>query len=146
MDKLCRYLDKELEEMENKVGMGGKLSRTEIEDGKNLAKFKMALLTNEAMEEDGYSNEYSGARSYNRGRSRGESMRGNSYEYEDGMSNGRGRGSNAKRDRMGRYSSEDGYSRADAKEEFLEKVYDLMDEAPDEHTRKKFERFVNEMR
>lgn len=147
MDKLCRYLDKELEEMENKVGMGGKLSRTEIEDGKNLAKFKMALLTNEAMEEDGgYSNEYSGARPYNRGRSRGESMRGNSYEYEDGMSTARGRGSRAKRDRMGRYSSEDGYSRAEAKEEFLEKVYDLMDEAPDEHTRKKVERLANEMK
>lgn len=121
MDKLCRYLDKELEEMENKVGMGGKLSRTEIEDGKNLAKFKMALLTNESMEEDGgYSNEYSGAR-YNRGRSRGD-MRGNSYEYEDR------------------------YSRAEAKEEFLEKVYDLMEEAPDEHTRKKVERLANEMK
>lgn len=146
MDKLCRYLDKELEEMESKVGMGGKLSRTEIEDGKNLAKFKMALLTNEAMEEDGggYSNEYSGAR-YNRGRSRGD-MRGSSYEYEDGMSNARGRGSRAKRDRMGRYSSEDGYSRAEAKEEFLDKVYDLMEEAPDEHTRKKVERLANEMK
>ena len=56
MDKLCRYLDKELEEYENKVAMGGKLSRTEIEDGKNIAKFKMALLTNEAMEDEGYSN------------------------------------------------------------------------------------------
>jgi hypothetical protein len=142
MDKLCRYLDKELEEMENKVGMGGKLSRTEIEDGKNLAKFKMALLTNEAMEEDGgYSNEYSGTRPY-----RERIMRGNSYEYEDGMSNARGRGSRAKRDRMGRYSSEDGYSRAEAKEEFIEKVYDLMDEAPDEHTRKKVERLANEMK
>lgn len=146
MDKLCRYLDKELEEMENKVGMGGKLSRTEIEDGKNLAKFKMALLTNEAMEEDGgYSNEYSGARPYRERIMRGD-MRGNSYEYEDGMSNARGRGSRAKRDRMGRYSSEDGYSRAEAKEEFIEKVYDLMDEAPDEHTRKKVERLANEMK
>lgn len=144
MDKLCRYLDKELEEMENKVGMGGKLSRTEIEDGKNLAKFKTALLTNEAMEEDGgYSNEYSGARPY-----RERIMRGNSYAYEDSMSNAnaRGRGSRAKRDRMGRYSSEDGYSRAEAKEEFIEKVYDLMEEAPDEHTRKKVERLVSEMK
>ena len=58
MDKLCKYLDRELEEYENKVANGGKLSRTEIEDGKNLAKFKMALLTNEAMEEEGYSNRY----------------------------------------------------------------------------------------
>lgn len=57
MDKLCKYIDKELDELENKVGMGGKLSRADIEDGKNLAKFKMAILTNEAMENDGeYSN------------------------------------------------------------------------------------------
>ena len=55
MHNLCKYLDKELEEYENKVANGGKLSRTEIEDGKNLAKFKMALLTNERMEDEGYS-------------------------------------------------------------------------------------------
>ena len=137
MDKICRYIDRELEEYENKVANGGKLSRTEIEDGKNLAKFKMALLTNEAMEQEGYSGDWDGIayeseRMVRRGR--------------DGMSNARGRGSNAKRDRMGRYSSEDGYSRAEAKEEFLEKVYDLMDEAPDEHTRKKIERFASEMK
>lgn len=112
MDKLCKYLDRELEEYENKVSNGGKLSRTEIEDGKNLAKFKMALLTNEAMEKDGYSN---------------------TYPYER-VSYGR------KRDTMGRYSREE------AKESFMNKVYDLMDEAPDEHTRKKFEHFINEMK
>ena len=108
MDKLCKYLDRELEEYENKVANGGKLSRTEIEDGKNLAKFKMALLTNEAMEEEGYSD-----------------------TYRDGMSNAR------KRDSMGRYS------RA---EEFMSKLHELRDEAPDEHKRRKVERLINEMR
>lgn len=137
MDKICRYIDRELEEYENKVANGGKLSRTEIEDGKNLAKFKMALLTNEAMEQEGYSGDWDGI-AYESGRMvrRGR----------DGMSGARGRGSNAKRDRMGRYSSEGGYSRADAKEEFMERVYELIDEAPDEHTRKKVERFANEMK
>lgn len=137
MDKICRYIDRELEEYENKVANGGKLSRTEIEDGKNLAKFKMALLTNEAMEQEGYSGDWDGI-AYESGRMvrRGR----------DGMSGARGRGSNAKRDRMGRYSSEGGYSRADAKEEFIERVYELIDEAPDEHTRKKIERFANEMK
>lgn len=137
MDKICRYIDRELEEYENKVANGGKLSRTEIEDGKNLAKFKMALLTNEAMEQEGYSGDWDGI-AYESGRMvrRGR----------DGMSGARGRGSNAKRDRMGRYSSEGGYSRAEAKEDFIEKVYDLMDEAPDEHTRKKIERFASEMK
>lgn len=137
MDKLCRYVDRELEEYENKVANGGKLSRTEIEDGKNLAKFKMALLTNEAMENEGYSGDWDGI-AYEGGRM--------SRRSRDGMSGARGRGSRAKRDSMGRYSSEGDYSRAEAKEEFIEKVYDLMDEAPDEHTRKKIERFASEMK
>lgn len=135
MDKLCRYVDRELEEYENKVANGGKLSRTEIEDGKNLAKFKMALLTNEAMENEGYSGDWDGI-AYEGGR----------MNRRNGISGARGRGSNAKRDRMGRYSSEGDYSRADAKEEFMERVYELIDEAPDEHTRKKAERFASELK
>lgn len=135
MDKLCKYIDKELDELENKVGMGGKLSRADIEDGKNLAKFKMAILTNEAMENDGeYSNTY-GGNSY-----RGGSYRGESYA----------RGRNARRDSMGRYSRDDynrgEYSRAEAREDFMEEVEELMHKAPDEHTRKKLERFMNEIK
>lgn len=129
MDKLCKYIDKELDELENKVGMGGKLSRADIEDGKNLAKFKMALLTNEAMEDEDYSNEY-GGNSY-----RG-SYRGSSYA--------RGR----KRDNMGRYSREYNrgeYSRAEAEDEFREHLEEAMQSAPDEHKRKKIERMLNEM-
>ena len=133
MDKLCKYIDKELDELENKVGMGGKLSRADIEDGKNLAKFKMAILTNEAMENDGeYSNNYmQGGNSYNRG----GSYRGSSYA----------RGRNARRDSRGRYSSEDGYSRAEAEDEFRDRLEEAMQSAPDEHKRKKLERMLNEM-
>ena len=129
MDKLCKYIDKELDELENKVGMGGKLSRADIEDGKNLAKFKMAILTNEAMENDGeYSNNYmQGGNSYNRD---------TSY---------RGR----RRDSMGRYSRDDynrgEYSRAEAEDEFREHLEEAMHSAPDEHKRKKLERMLNEM-
>jgi hypothetical protein len=126
MDKLCKYIDKELDELENKVGMGGKLSRADIEDGKNLAKFKMALLTNEAMENDGeYSNNYM--------------QGGNSYGYNRGSSY-RGR----RRDSMGRYSRDD-YSRAEAEDEFREHLEEAMRSAPDEHKRKKVERMLNEM-
>ena len=126
MDKLCKYIDKELDELENKVGMGGKLSRADIEDGKNLAKFKMALLTNEAMEDEGYSNDYA--------MNRGNSYRGASYA----------RGRNARRDSRGRYSSEDGYSRAE--DEFMSYLEEAMDSAPDEHKRRKIERMINEMK
>jgi hypothetical protein len=133
MDKLCKFIDKELDEYENKVAMGGRLSRTEIEDGKNLAKFKMALLTNEAMERDSdYSNEYRDGNMNNRG-----SYRSVSYA--------RGRGSNARRDSMGRYSREDGYSRAEAEDEFRDRLEEAMESAPDEHKRKKLERILNEM-
>ena len=129
MDKICKYIDKELDELENKVAMGGKLSRADIEDGKNLAKFKMAILTNEAMEEDGdYSNEYRDGMS-------------NRMSYRGGMSNARGR--NARRDSMGHYSREDGYSRAES--DFRERLEDAIDSAPDEHKRKKLERILNEM-
>lgn len=130
MDKLCKYIDKELDELENKVGMGGKLSRADIEDGKNLAKFKMAILTNEAMENDGeYSNNYM--------------QGGNSYGYNRGASY-RGR----RRDSMGRYSREynrDDYSRAEAEDEFRDRLEEAMQSAPDEHKRKKLERMLNEM-
>lgn len=130
MDKICKYIDKELDELENKVAMGGKLSRADIEDGKNLAKFKMAILTNDAMENEDYSNEYREGMS-------------NRMSYRGGMSNARGRGSNARRDSMGRYSREDGYSRAE--NDFRERLEDAIDSAPDEHKRKKLERILNEM-
>ena len=137
MDKLCKYIDKELDELENKVGMGGKLSRADIEDGKNLAKFKMALLTNEAMGDE-YS-EYNGGMS-NRGSYEGGSYRGGrSYRGESYA-----RGRNARRDSMGRYSRDD-YSRAESEDEFRDRLEEAMQSAPDEHKRKKLERMINEM-
>ena len=109
MHKLCNFIDKELDELEEKVTRNGKLSGSEVEYGKNLAKFKMALLTNDAMERDGYSNTY----------------------YHD--SYGR------KRDSMGRYSR-------DPHESFMSELHDLSAKAPDEHTRRKVERMIDEMR
>lgn len=119
MDKICKYIDKELDELENKVAMGGKLSRADIEDGKNMAKFKTAILTNKAMEEEGYSGDWN--------------------EPMHRMSNARER-SNTRRER---YSREDGYSRAES--DFRERLEDAIDSAPDEHKRKKLERILNEM-
>ena len=61
----------------------------------------------------------------------------------DGYSYARGRGSRAKRDAMGRYSSEGGYS-MDA-HHMAEQLRDMMHEAPDEQTRKEIERIVTRM-
>lgn len=84
----------------------------------------------------------------NRGSYRGGSYRmprGGSYRdgrsYDDG-SFARGRGRNARRDSMGRYSREDGYSRAD---DMVEDLRGMMESAPDEKTRQEFQRFISKM-
>jgi len=83
----------------------------------------------------------------------GRSYRGGYDSYDDGESYARGRGRNARRDRMGRYSREynrdgmsyrrDGYSRDDAREEYTEKLRELMESAPDEQTRMKVQRMMD---
>ena len=57
---------------------------------------------------------------------------------------GRGRGSNAKRDSMGRYSR-GGYSYDDAKDDMMKELRELMNDAPDEQTKKEFQRFISKM-
>ena len=93
--------------------------------------------------------EYSGnmGGSYARG-GQGGSYRGGSYRgsYEGGSyarGNGRGRGSNARRDSMGRYSSERGYSRDP--QEMAEQLRDLMEDAPDETVRRDIERLLRKV-
>lgn len=90
--------------------------------------------------------------SYERG---GRSYRGGSYEgsYEGG-SYARGRGRNARRDSMGRYSREGsyyrdgrsmrGYSRDD-KEEYIEQLREMMEDAPDDNTRQSIQRMISQM-
>ena len=53
----------------------------------------------------------------------------------------RGRGRNAKRDSMGRYSSE-GYSRAG---EMADRLRELVNEAPDDRTRQEIQRLADRM-
>lgn len=55
-----------------------------------------------------------------------------------GTSNRNGR-SNARRGRGGRYS------RADARAEMIDDLRDMMQDAPDDHTRQKFQRFISEL-
>lgn len=123
MHALCEYIDKELKKLERKAEQSGDLTERELTYGKDLAKFKTALLTNKAMEEnDGYSNEYKGdmsRRMYDH------------HSYGDDMSYARGRGSNARRDSMGRFSN-DGYSRDDAREDLMMEVREFMKTAPEE--------------
>ena len=124
MHNLLNYIDDKMGEYEKEVARGGDLSGKDMECLKDLAKTKMAILTNEAMEED---NRYS----YN-------------YDGMNGTSRARGRGRNARRDAMGRYSSD--YSYDDAKADMESELHELMRKAPDETTKRKFQKFIDEMR
>lgn len=93
--------------------------------------------------------EYSGRGSYNMGggnysrenRYSREGRGGNRYSYEGGQGGGqgggqsggsyaRGRGRNARRDSMGRYSGEDGYSRTEGVEGLAEDIRGMMQDLP----------------
>ena len=70
--------------------------------------------------------------------------------YDDGSyrrsyrgSYARGRGRGARRDSMGRYSSERGYSRAS--DEMVMELRELMDDAPDQQTKQEMERIVKRL-
>lgn len=140
--KLIEYIDDTMKEYEDKVARGGELSSKDVMCLKDLAKTKMAILTNEAMEdsEGGYSNRYysrDDGMSYGSGR-----MYYNGGRYSR---DGRGRGTYAKRDSMGRYSRDGGYSYADAKQDMIAELKELAAKAPDDKTKQEIEHFANEM-
>lgn len=119
MHKLIDFVCDELEDIEQKATKG-ELSISDVQYADTLAHLKKNLLKSEEMMEEfdeGYSSEM---------RPMNGTMRGGSYRYDGGMSYARGRGSRAKRDSMGRYSSERGYSRdaADMTAELQEMVDD----------------------
>ena len=120
---LCDMLDDELREIVKK----GDISPTELDRAYKAVDIIKDIKTVEAMEEGGYSNDgYSG----------------NSYRASyDGMSNARrGRDGDGDgrysedgtyrrgRDAMGRYTSRDGYSRHDDKEQMLQKINQMKKE------------------
>lgn len=157
MHKLMEYVCKELDELERKAEKEGKLSAAEIEYADKLTHIKKNLLrADELWEDSEYSEDsgmrgsyYSRARGGNRG---GRSNRGsyesryarmgNSYEdgsYENGGSMASGRGRNARRDSMGRYS------RADGTEMMVDELRELMEQAPDDRTRMEFQKFIQKV-
>lgn len=141
MHELLNYIDETMQEYEDKVARGGDLSSKDVECIKDLAKTKMAILTNEAMESENYG--YSREGNMNNGYSGRSRMYSNDYMGRYSRDN-RGRGSDAKRDSMGRYSSR-GYSYAEAKEDMVAELKELAKKAPDEKTKQEIEHFANEM-
>lgn len=148
MHKLMEYLCEELEELERKADKEGKLSMAEVQYGDMLAHFKKSLLASEEMwDESEYSMDdgMNHRRNYSYAQGGGGQGGGN---YNDGYSRrggsyARGRGRNARRDSMGRYSTTGDYSR-DA-ENMVDQLRELMEDAPDDRTRQEFQRFIQKL-
>lgn len=141
MDKLIEYVCDELKELEKKADKDGKLSMAEIQYADTLAHMKKNLLKGEEMYEDEYSMARDGMRSY-RGGSYGRGYEGGYSGESYARGDGRGRGRNARRDSMGRYSSE-GYSRDGG--EFMDELHELMESAPNDRVRQKLKGIMSEM-
>lgn len=153
-DMICEELDRQAKK--------GKInSPSELDVLDKLTHSLKSIATIIAMEEageddDDYSERggsYRGGNSYrgqsNRGGSyRGESNRGGSYR-DGGSSFARGR-SNARRDSMGRYSRAGNYSRGDysmedSKADMIEQMRMMMETAPDEMTRSRYQDMIRDM-
>lgn len=127
IEDICEKLHKELKKANEKLDKNGEINERDAEYLRNLMSAMKSAKTIKAMEESNYSNEYSGVYPY--------PVYGRSYNdgtMNNGGSNDRGRGSQAKRDSMGRYSSEYGYSRADAMEDMAADIRSAMPSLPEE--------------
>lgn len=156
--ELCETLANEIGTANEKIKMaGGELKGSDVEYIDKLTHSLKSIKAVMAMieDEDGYSNNMGGSYARggrgggrggsnqgggNQGGGRGGSNRGGSY---DGGSYARGRGRNSRRDSMGRYSREGGYSRA--ADDIVEQLEDMMDEAPDEKIRMEIKKLIDKM-
>lgn len=135
---LCEVISDEIEDSNEKIRMaGGKLTAGDVDYIDKLTHALKSIKTTIAMEEaDEYS--YDDGGSYARDGRGGRMMpRGGSYARGDN----RGRGTNASRDRMGRYSSR-GYSRAEGVKEMLK---DAMNEAQTDREREAIKKALKEL-
>ena len=144
LHEMCETLGRALKEANEKLrAAGGKITSADMDYvdrlTHSLKSVKAVIAMNEAEEDDEYSERYSrDGNSYRRGYSRDD---GYSRNY-DGRSYARGRGTYAKRDSMGRYSSDDGYSMHG---DMVENLRMLMQDAPDEQTRQEMQNLIRKM-
>lgn len=118
MHKIMSYVCKEMEDIEKKIDEKGGLSMSDMQYLDTLAHTKKNLLKAEEMSEGSYRGSYRG--SYDDRMSYAEPM------YADDERTERSRYS-TRRDRMGRYSREDGYSRDEG---MIEELRNMMGDHP----------------
>lgn len=131
LEGLLNAVDKEFGEIET----NGKFrSKDEIE----LA-YKLVDIAKDVYEIWKYEDEMDNGYSENYGMMRGR-------VYDDGYSNARGRGRDGRyMSRNDGYSYRRGYSRGDGKDEYIDNLHELMQNAPDENTRQSIQRMINKM-
>lgn len=123
--ELYGTLSKELTKCNEKLTkVNGNISASDIDYINKLTHAIKSIKTTVAMMDAEYSN-------------------GGDYEHyhDDNEGSYRGRGRNAKRDSMGRYSSERGYSRDNT----IDGLHNLMEDTQDERTRQEIQRLINKM-
>lgn len=144
LHETCETLSRELGEANEKIKRaGGKLSAGDLEYIDKLThaiksvKTTIAMMEAEDEGESGYYMPMYGGRSYG-GRSYADGMGG------EGRSYARGRSSYARgRDSMGRFTSRRGGMSYD--DGMVEELRDLMDRAPDEPTRREFQKLITKL-
>lgn len=151
LHNICETLMDELHKANEKIeNVGGELSSGDVEYLDKLTHALKSVKTTIAMMEadEGYSGWYMPRYAYE----------GNNPSTGGGQSNSnrsyaRGRGRNARRDSMGRYSSarggrgysrEDGYSYDENMDNIIEDIRGMMDDLPEDKKRK-VEKLVNEL-
>lgn len=110
LEEIKKKIDRELEELSKKPVTMESINKMHVmtDTIKNIDKICMY---EEEYGEEGYSEARSG-----RGRGTGRGRYSYGMSYDDDVSYARGRGRNAKRDSMGRYAREGGYSEDDYSE------------------------------
>lgn len=137
LHEMCETISEAISEANEKIrSAGGKLSAGDVDYVDKLTHALKSVKATIAMmeDEDGYSGYYP-MYAYADGRNQTDnrSYRGGSYA--------RGRGRNARRDSMGRYSS-DGYSRADG---LADELRELAEDAPNESVKREMHRLVEKI-
>lgn len=129
LNEVCEKIMDEIKTANKKLE-NGKMTGGDVEYLDKLTHTAKSLKTIMAME-DAYSE--------------GGYSRDNDYAYNRGTSYARGRTGNVRRDSMGRYSREGGYSYDDARADMVSELRELMNDAPDEQTKHEFRRFINKL-
>ena len=138
LNELCDTLSRAIATANEKIrNAGGKLSAGDSDYIDKLTHSLKSVKAVMKMEEEAEMDDGYSERMYSRGYDRGGSYRG-SY---DGGSYGRGR-MNARRDSMGRYSSNDGYSRGGS---MVDELRDMMNDVPDADTRQELQNLIRKM-